>query len=111
MLKQRVITALILGVIFIGSILFADTVWLSLLFTLVLFAATRELLALTTKPATYIVAIFSAVFALLFWWSLSLVNPLMIYWQSLAGVVLWIMIASDLFFTGTMTTGPCRNGW
>jgi len=98
MLKQRIITALILGVVFIGSILFGNTAWLSLLFTLVLFAATRELLALTTKPAPYIVPIFSAVFALLFWWSLSLVNPLVIYWQSLAGVALWIMIAAGFIF-------------
>jgi phosphatidate cytidylyltransferase len=98
MLKQRIITALILGVVFIGSILFGDTAWVSLLFALVLFAATREMLTLTIKPAPFIIVIFSAVFALVFWWSLSLVNPLLVYWQSLAGAALWILIAIGFIF-------------
>ena len=98
MLKQRIITALILGVVFIGSILFGSTAWVSLLFALVLFAATREMLNLTIKPAPSIAILSSAVFAMLFWWSLSLMNPLLVYWQSLAGVALWIMIAFGFIF-------------
>ena len=52
MLKQRILTALILAVVFVGCVLFTETRWVGLLFTIVLFAATRELLALT--PATYV---------------------------------------------------------
>ena len=46
MLKQRILTALILAVVFVGCILFTETRWVGLLFSIVLFAATRELLAL-----------------------------------------------------------------
>jgi CDP-diglyceride synthetase len=35
MLKQRIITALILAAVFIGTIVFAETRWVSLLFSLV----------------------------------------------------------------------------
>lgn len=98
MLKQRVITALILGVVFIGSILFADTAWLSLLFAGVMFAATREMLDLTIKPRPLIEIIVAAIFASLFWWSLALLTPSLVYWQSLTGVALWIAIAIGFIF-------------
>jgi len=98
MLKQRIITALILGVVFIGTIYFAETRWVSLLFSLVLFAAAREFLNLTVKlplPANILIAV---AYALLFWWSLTLMTPALVYWQSLAGVVLWLVIALGLLF-------------
>ena len=96
MLKQRIITGVILAVVVIGTILFADTFWTSILFAGVLFAATRELLALTIRAADLPALLISAVFVMLFWWSLALVNPLLIYWQSLAGLALWILISFAL---------------
>ncbi|MGB5328981.1 MAG: phosphatidate cytidylyltransferase, partial [Gammaproteobacteria bacterium] len=96
MLKQRIITGVILAVVVIGTILFADTFWTRILFAGVLFAATRELLALTIRAADLPALLISAVFVMLFWWSLALVNPLLIYWQSLAGLVLWILISFAL---------------
>ncbi|MCP4390589.1 MAG: phosphatidate cytidylyltransferase [Gammaproteobacteria bacterium] len=98
MLKQRIITALILAVVFVGTIVFADTRWVSLLFSLVLFAAAREMLALTLKPSMMPAAIASAVFALLFWWSLTLITPQLVYWQSLAGVIIWVLITIGFIF-------------
>lgn len=98
MLKQRIITALILAVIFIGGIYYLETRWISLLFSLVMFAAAREYLSLTIKPPTLVKATFSAVFALLFWWSLTLVNASLVYWQSLAGVLLWLLISCGFIF-------------
>jgi len=95
-LKQRIITGVILAVVVIGTILFADTFWTRILFAGVLFAATRELLALTIRVADLPALLISAVFVMLFWWSLALVNPLLIYWQSLAGLVLWILISFAL---------------
>jgi phosphatidate cytidylyltransferase len=95
-LKQRIITGVILAVVVIGTILFADTFWTSILFAGVLFAATRELLALTIRVAYLPAVLISALFVMLFWWSLALVNPLLIYWQSLAGLVLWILISFAL---------------
>ena len=73
MLKQRIITALILAVVFIGGIYFLETRWVGLLFSLVLFAATREYLALTVKPPMPLAAVVSVGFALIFWW-LSLIH-------------------------------------
>ena len=96
MLKQRIITAIFLAAVVIGTILKADTFWVSILFAGVLFAATRELLTLTIKLSAVPAAIGSMIFVILFWWSLALVNPLLIYWQSLAGLLLWTLIACGL---------------
>ena len=96
MLVQRIITGVILGVVVIGTILFADTLWIKILFAVVLFAASRELLVLTIKVADIPAALVAALFVMLFWGSLTVVNPLLIYWQSLAGLALWILIAFGL---------------
>jgi phosphatidate cytidylyltransferase len=95
-LKQRVITAVILTVVLIGTILLPDTFWLKLLLTAVLFVAVQELLNLTVKIPDIARILAAAGFAILFWISLSLVNPTLLYWQSLAGVVLWALISVSL---------------
>jgi phosphatidate cytidylyltransferase len=97
-LKQRILTALILAVVFVGCILFTETRWVGLLFTIVLFAATRELLALTLRLPLPVTLLVSAAFSLLFWWSLSIANPVLVQWQALAGLVLWLLIAVGLVF-------------
>ena len=96
MLKQRVITAVILAVVAIGTISILDTFWTKLLFTVVLFVSVLELLNLTVKIPDIARVVTAAGFAILFWISLSLVNPLILYWQSLAGVVLWALITAGL---------------
>ena len=96
MLAQRIITGVILGVVVIGTILFADTLWSRILFAVVLFTASRELLVLTIKVTDIPAALVAALFVILFWGSLSVVNPLLIYWQSLAGLALWILISFGL---------------
>jgi len=98
MLKQRIITGIILAAVFIGSIWYGDPLWVSLLFAVVLFVATRELLALTIKPPILPATAAAVVFVIFFWWSLKLVTPILIYWQSLAGIALWALIAASLFF-------------
>ena len=96
MLRQRVITGVVLAIVVIGTILIPNTLWVSILFAGMLFAATRELLMLTIRPPTLHAAIGSGLFVILFWWSLGLVNPLLIYWQSVAGLVLWVLITLGL---------------
>jgi len=95
-LMQRIITGVIFGVVVIGTILFADTLWSRILFAVVLFTASRELLVLTMKMANIPALFGAAVFVMLFWGSLSVVSPLLIYWQSLAGLALWILISFGL---------------
>ena len=92
MLKQRVITGLILATVFIGVIMQDNSLWPSLLFALVLFIATLELLALTIKPGVVASSLFAAGLVLLFWWSLPLINLQLLYWQSLAGLAIWMLI-------------------
>ncbi|MBT8433616.1 MAG: phosphatidate cytidylyltransferase [Gammaproteobacteria bacterium] len=96
MLKQRIITGIVLAIVVIGTILKLDTNWVIALFAGILFVATWELLKLTIKPPTLVAVIASGLFVVIFWWSLALVNPLLIYWQSLAGLVLWVLITFAL---------------
>ena len=96
MLVQRIITGVILAVVVVGTILFADPFWSRILFAIVLFTASRELLVLTIKVTDIPAAVVAALFVMLFWGSLTVVNPLLIYWQSLAGLALWILISFGL---------------
>jgi phosphatidate cytidylyltransferase len=98
MLKQRVITAVILAVVVIGCIMQEDTVWVRILFAVGLFAATRELLALTLKPAPLLGSLAAGVFVLLFWLSWPLITPPLVYLQSLAGVAMWVLITIGMLF-------------
>lgn len=98
MLKQRIITAVILATVVVGLILLENTLWVSLLFTLGLMIATRELLQLTLKLSQAAIWIMALAFATLFWVSLERMNPDMIYLQSMIGAVLWILIAASLVF-------------
>ena len=75
MLMQRIITGLVLAFVVIGTILYADTFWTRILFAGVLFAASRELLALTLKISNIPAALLSALFVMFFWGSLAVVNP------------------------------------
>ena len=98
MLKQRIITALIMAAVFIGAIYYLDTRWVSALFSLVLLIAAGEYLSLTLHLPAPVRAAVAAVFALIFWWSLTLMTPEWLLWQSLAGVALWLSIALGFMF-------------
>ena len=67
MLKQRIITAVILAIIVITAIMIEDSRWASLLVSTGIFFATRELLKLTLKLSETLVLILAFGFALLFW--------------------------------------------
>jgi phosphatidate cytidylyltransferase len=96
MLKQRIITAVILAVVVVGTIVFAEPFWVQVLFAAILFVATREMLALTIKISELAIAMVSFVFVIFFWWSLAVVTPVLINWQSLAGLLLWGIISIGL---------------
>ena len=98
MLKQRIITAVILALVVVGSILQADSTWTRVLFTVVLFMATRELILLCLRTSQAPAIAGALVFAGLFWWSAAIYNVLLIHWQSLAGAVIWILIAIAMVF-------------
>jgi phosphatidate cytidylyltransferase len=97
-LKQRIFTSLILGVVFVGCVLYGDTRWVSIMFALASFAAAREMVVLTLRVPTAASLAVAALFALVFLWSLSFANPALIRWQALAGLMLWALIAVGLVF-------------
>ena len=96
MLKQRIITAVILAVVVVGTIVFAEPFWVQLLFAVVLLVATREMLTLTIRLSDLAITAASFVFVMFFWWSLPVVTPVLIFWQSLVGLLLWGIIAIAL---------------
>jgi len=92
MLKQRVITAIVLASVFAGTILFADHEWVVVLIALVMFAACYEILALTLKPDFWPGMIGALICAILFWAFNESIDPRIIYYQSLAGVFIWVLV-------------------
>jgi phosphatidate cytidylyltransferase len=92
MLKQRVITALALAIVFIGSILLADHRWVVALFTVTLFAASYELLVLTIRPGISLGVVIAMMFAALFWVSSDFSGIRINFYQSFTGLLLWVAI-------------------
>ena len=98
MLKQRIITAVILALVVVGCLLQEDPLWTRLLFTVLLLAATAELILLTLRTTPLWAGLGAVPIAVLFWWSGTVISPILILWQSLAGIVLWLLISISLFF-------------
>ncbi len=92
MLKQRVITALALASIFIGSILLADHRWVVVLFAVALFAASYELIQLTIKPELTVTVVIATMVASLFWVSSGSFGIRVNFYQAYAGLMLWVSI-------------------
>ncbi|MFT5657280.1 MAG: phosphatidate cytidylyltransferase [Gammaproteobacteria bacterium] len=94
MLKQRVLTAIVLALVFAGTILFAGNAGASLLFSLALFVAVRELLALTVKPGENLGIAIALAFSLLFW-MLNLESGIRVnFYFAFVGSLLWVGILS-----------------
>jgi len=96
MLKQRVITAIVLASVFAGTILFADHHWVVSLFALVMFAAAYELLLLTLKPGRRTAVIVALLFAILYWLFNQSIDAGLSYYESFTGVFLWVLISGFL---------------
>jgi phosphatidate cytidylyltransferase len=127
MLKQRVITASALAIVFAGIILFADHRWVVLLFAVALFAASRELIELTIKPGAIPGVVIAVGVASLFWYSNKFSGVGVNFYQSVAGLLLWVAIFGFLlcykfsgqwslvvriwqFFLGTALLWICVHG-
>ncbi len=110
MLKQRIITAVVLALIFVVSIVFN---WVHLLFAIGFGAAIYELATLTLKPGAAIAAGLGVVSCVLFWLTNSEINQSIIYYQSLFGAILWTGILLYLFvyrFSGNLNV-VVRTGY
>ena len=98
MLKQRIVTAIMLVIVVFGCILQTDTLWTRILLALFLFAATRELILLTLRTNSLVGVSGASLYVAFYWWSGSVISAELVYWQSLAGVVLWTLITMGLCF-------------
>ena len=102
MLRQRVITGVVLAVVVIGSILQQDSLWPRILFSLVLFAGTRELILLCLRTTEAFAMAGAVAYTLLFWWSGEVIAAPLVYWHSghwpLLVRVLVLAISLDLLW-------------
>ena len=96
MLKQRIITALILAFVFVSTILLADSSWVAILFALVLLFAIRELLGLTTKPMHKMGMGIAILMAFGFWISSNEMGIRISIYLSFSGLLIWIAILAYL---------------
>ena len=94
MLKQRVITAVILALVFVVSIVFN---WVHLLFAVGLAVAIYELSTLTLRPGIAVSITFGVVLGGMFWWTNAQIGETIIYYQSLLGAMFWAGILLYLF--------------
>ncbi len=107
MLKQRVISAVILAVIVVGTILWLDNLYVSALFALILFVSMLELTNMTLtreKPWQWLAGLLMAG---LFFATLPLIDLRYLYYLSYAGLVIWLTLLVFMFhyrFSGHWTT-------
>ena len=96
MLKQRVITALVLLVVFSSIIFFASPALMVLTFSLVVAVMSYELQNLTANAGKVMSVIFSALFAAIFWVSVEFLNAADHKNMAAAGAIIWIMVIAFL---------------
>lgn len=92
MLKQRVITAIVLALVVVSTILLLDSSYVSMLFAAIMFIAMLELVNMTlgqNRAARWIVAI---ILLALFFLSLPEMGIRALFYHSFVGVILWMLI-------------------
>lgn len=97
MLKHRVISGVIVGVIVIGDIFWLDRVFVELLVAIVLLLATRELVNMTLtreKPLQWVIALLGVG---LFVLAVPYVDLRYLFYLSYAGLLLWLLMLVYLF--------------
>ena len=93
MLKQRVMTAILLALVFISCVLFANHDWVRLMFAVMLGISLFELSNLTVKPGLVGSAGLGLVVGLVFWQFGSSFAATEIKYLLIAGIGLWVGIA------------------
>ncbi|MCP3689471.1 MAG: phosphatidate cytidylyltransferase [Gammaproteobacteria bacterium] len=86
MLKQRIITAVVLAAIFISSIMFG---WVNILFSVLLAVAVYELSMLTLKPGNAVSVTTGLICGLFCWWVGGDLDRSTIYSLAIVGALLW----------------------
>ncbi len=92
MLRQRIITAVILAVVVIGTIVFLDSRAVALLFAVALFFAMTELVSLTLGRSLPLRVVLAALVTAAFLWSLPSVGIRVIGYHAYTGLLAWVLI-------------------
>ena len=98
MLKQRILTGIILAVVVVTAALAEDVFWISLLLSAGLLFAAAELFKLMLKIPRWLILVLACGFALLFWLSINVLNSVVVQVQTLVGAGVWMVIALSLRF-------------
>jgi CDP-diglyceride synthetase len=104
MLKHRILTAIVLALVFASTIFFFGDYGSNVLFSIGLFVAIRELFALTIMPEKTLGIIISILLASLFWLFNVKSGIWLNFYFSFIGSLVWIII---LCF---MATNSVANG-
>ncbi len=106
MLRQRIITAVILAVVFIGTILFAGHDWVLVMFAVMLGISLFELSSLTLKPGFVTSAVAGVLAGMGLWWFGGDLVPQNVKYLAIVGTLLWIGITFLLLkyqFSGNLS--------
>ncbi len=91
-LKQRIVTAILLAVVVIGTIVFLDQRAIAILFAVALFFAMTELVSLTLGRNRLLQGALAALVTALFLWSLPQVGIRVIWYHAYTGLLAWVLI-------------------
>ncbi len=97
MLIPRIITAIIMAVILVGFVLFLDFELVKLLFSVLLFLASYELLRLVGIKSMAVLDMLGFVISFAFYFSYDLFNSFIIYQSVLVASAFWVSIVVMLF--------------
>ena len=92
MLKQRVITGLLLGIIVIGSIFAPDTLYFLILLAVMLFVGTTELVSMTIGKQPALKIVLGLIMVALFVFSFPYSGIRFSFYHSFAGAFVWLAI-------------------
>jgi phosphatidate cytidylyltransferase len=105
-LKQRIITAVVLLLLLLTMVFYASPVYLFIFFSLIFGIGCYELQMLTAHAGRLMATIFAGLLALMFWQSISFVDVEIQTIQSMYGVFIWL---AGLLFVLTYRSSGKRS--
>ncbi len=108
MLKQRIITAVILALIVIATVFFLDPLFILIFFAVMLLVSMLELVNMTVSRHKGIQWVWAMIVVALFLWTNADLGIRYMFYQSYAGLVIWCLIL--LFMMGYRFSGQWIQG-
>lgn len=106
MLKQRVITAIVLAIVVVSTILLLDSFYVSILFALIMFISMFELVNMTLPGNKAVQWLAGSVMLALFFFSLPDMGIRALYYHSFLGLIAWMLVLLFMFSYGYSGNWP-----